>query len=160
MLLVPVVVELVDVALCIVLLDLAKSSELPIELGLQGLRTIEGLGRAKDIPSVLLVGSQLILKTLLPKVLLVLQVAVAKVRRVGCKAVGQGLLRLLLGLSHGRTTESSTLGELRCQLGNGTLVIGGRRVLVGLSNDLIEVAAAGVRVVLGVDVVGASEDAV
>lgn len=66
MLLVPVVVRLVDIALGVVLLDLAETRELAVVLRLQGVDAIEGTRCPEDVTRVLLSGRQLVLESLLP----------------------------------------------------------------------------------------------
>jgi hypothetical protein len=65
-LLVPVVVRLIDIALGVVLLDLAETRELAVVLRLQGVDAIEGTRCPKDVTRVLLSGRQLVLEPLLP----------------------------------------------------------------------------------------------
>jgi hypothetical protein len=87
--------------------------------------------------------------------LLVLQVLVAKIGRIGRESIRKRLLGLLCGLSHGRATECTALRELGGKGRDGVLVIGVRRVLIGLGNDLIEIAATGVGILLCRDVLAA-----
>jgi hypothetical protein len=89
-----------------------------------------------------------------------LQVLVTEIGRIGCEAVSKCLLGLLGGLSHGRSTECPALRELGGKLRDRILVIRVRRVLIGLGNNLIEIAATSVGVATGVDVVCAPKDAV
>lgn len=89
-----------------------------------------------------------------------MQVFVAKVDRVCGKSVCKCLLRLLGSLCHGRPTECTALRELGGKREDGVLVIRVRRVLIGLGNDRIQIATAGVGVGMIVDVLLPAEDRV
>lgn len=89
-----------------------------------------------------------------------MQVLIAEVGRVGCESVSKRLLGLLGCLYHGRSTECTALRELGSEGWYGVLVVGVRRVLIGLGNDLIEIATTSVGVGLVVDVLRPAEDRV